>query len=516
MRSIKHSPTRFVTWLIIFSTLFSFPRNSFAQGFSTAAQSGKLTTTALLAKYPKALPIVNRKNLDPFYNQKLSWSACENGFSCSHFLVPIDYSHPSGGSFSLAVARKISTSGSSKAPSLLVNPGGPGVPAIDYLEGSYLEITPQIRQHYNLVAFDERGTGRSNPFHCLTGAGWDQYLSYTPNTSTTANQNDLLHQFSLLAQGCQKTLGKNISHYSTVDAARDMDILRSILGDRKLNLLGESYGTYLGTIYSYIFPTNTGKMVLDGAVDPNQSAIQSNLQQAIGFEEDLNDFLSANPKWDKEDIANLIAQSETSPLKNSHGRTLDANLLTTAIAFTLYEPQSGWPILDDALTQAITYKDPSYFLNLADQYNGRDRFGNYTSENDAMTTILCDDSNDRPSLATLMGYEKEFRTSSPTFGFEILYSPLVCTQWPTPALTPPLPISNIHTASPVIIIGSTRDPATPYHNAQNLAKVLVNSRLLTFDADGHTAIGRDDACINQAVDNYLLNGVLPAVGTICR
>jgi len=155
-------------------------------------------------------------------------------------------------------------------------------------------------------------------------------------------------------------------------------------------------------------------------------------------------------------------------------------------------------------------------LNLADQYNGRDRFGNYTSENDAMTTILCDDSNDRPSLATLMGYEKEFRTSSPTFGFEILYSPLVCTQWPTPALTPPLPISNIHTASPVIIIGSTRDPATPYHNAQNLAKVLVNSRLLTFDADGHTAIGRDDACINQAVDNYLLNGVLPAVGTICR
>ena len=360
-------------------------------------------------KYPGALPVVNLKNLAPFYNQKITWSSCETGFSCSHFTVPIDYSHPSQGTFSLAVARRLSTNGSSNAPSLLIPPGGPGVPAIDYLEGSFIDLTQEIRSQFNLVAFDERGIGRSNPFHCLTGAGWDQYLSFTPNTSTTAGQSETLRQFLLLAQGCQKTLGKNIAHYSTIDSARDMDILRSILGEKKLNFIGESYGTYLGTMYSYLFPTHTGKMILDGAVDPNLSSIDSNLQQAIGFEGNLNDFLKANPKWSKKKILDLITQAQTSPLKDSHGRTLDANLLTTAIAFTLYEPQSGWPILDDAITQAITFKNPTYFLNLADQYNGRDRFGNYTSENDAMTTILCDDSNDRPTLQTLISHEKQFK-----------------------------------------------------------------------------------------------------------
>ena len=454
--------------------------------------------------------------LSIFYQQKIIWSSCETGFSCSHFLVPIDYSHPNKGSFSLAVARREATNGGKKAPSIFVNPGGPGVPAINFLEGNFLDFTPEIRAQYNLVAFDERGTGRSGSFHCLSGAGWDQFLSFTADTSTIAGQKLAIHQFNLLAQGCKKALGKNISHYSTMDTARDLDILRSVLGNKKLNLIGESYGTYLGTIYSYLFPKLTGKMMLDGAVDPNQSAIDSNLQQAIGFEGDLNDFLAANPKWNKKNIADLIFQSEHSPLKDSHGRALDANLLTTAIAFTLYEPQSGWPILDDAITQAITFRNPGYFLNLADQYNGRDRFGNYTSENDAMTTILCDDSNDRPSLATLMGYEKQYREASPTFGAEILYAPLVCTQWPTPAKTPPSPLTHISTGSSILVIGSTRDPATPYQSAINLSKILTRSRLLTLDADGHTSTGRDNLCINQAVNNYFLKGVLPAVGTICR
>ena len=506
----------FSVFIIIQLLLGTTPSHALSHDYSFSQQTTNKVIPPIILKGPQSLPIVNQKNLAPFYNQKITWIACESGFECSHFIVPIDYSHPRFGTFSLAIARKLSTGASSKAPYLFVNPGGPGVPAIDYLEGSFLDITPEVRAHFNLIAFDERGTGRSNPFHCLTGAGWDQYLSFNPNTTTLAGQNEMLHQFSLLAQGCQKALGKNISHYSTVDAARDMDVLRHIIGEKKLNLLGESYGTYLGSIYSYLFPRLVGKMILDGAVDPNESAVESNLKQAIGFEGDLNDFLTANPKWSEKNISDLINQSESSPLKDSHGRALDANLLTTAIGFTLYEPQSGWPILDDALTQAITFKNPDYFLDLADQYNGRDRFGNYTSENDAMTTILCDDSNDRPSLATLMGYEKKFTQSSPTFGEQILYSPLVCTEWPTPAQTPPFPLKQIPISSPVIVIGSTRDPATPYQSAINLSKILTNSRLLTFDADGHTATGRQNPCINQAVNNYLLKGVLPKVGTICR
>jgi pimeloyl-ACP methyl ester carboxylesterase len=302
---------------------------------------------------------------------------------------------------------------------------------------------------------------------------------------------------------------------STFEAAKDMDILRSALGEAKLNYLGKSYGTYLGAIYISLFPNNVGKFVLDGAVDPNISLRDQNLNQAVGFEKALDDYLSVNKEFTKREIQKFIENSGNNPIKDKRGRELTRSLLVTAVAASLYDNTLGWQTLKTGLHQAIKMGNPKYLFELADSYNNRDTNGHYYSnENDIGIVVNCLDWSDRPTAKELFDDAPNFSKVSPTFGPYIAYSELACVNWPVPPLQAKLPFKNI-SSPPFVIVGVTKDPATPYLWAQNLNREFPNSVLLTFDGEGHTGHNRGNSCIDNNVDSFFLRGALPKIGLIC-
>lgn len=208
--------------------------------------------------------------LKSFYGQKLDWRDCGvPGFQCATMKAPLDYAEPDGTEIKLAVARKKATGPGKRLGSLQVNPGGPGGSAIDYLQGyAGIGYPDQIRAQYDMVAVDPRGVSRSEPVECFTGKEMDAYTQVDQTPDDQAEKNLLAASYKKLAEGCEKRSAEVLPHVSTVEAARDMDIFRAVLGDKKLSYVGASYGTFLGATYAELFPTRVGRLVLDGAMDP--------------------------------------------------------------------------------------------------------------------------------------------------------------------------------------------------------------------------------------------------------
>ncbi|MGW5651298.1 alpha/beta hydrolase [Streptomyces humi] len=495
---------------------------------STAATAATAAGTAQLAALPRATPSA----LASYYDQKLSWRDCGvPGFQCATMKVPLDYARPGAGDVRLAVARKKATGKAKPLGSLLVNPGGPGGSAVDYLQ-QYAGIgyPAEVRARYDMVAVDPRGVARSEPVECLNGRQMDAFTETDMTPDDQRETNQLVDAYKKFAEACGRHSAQLLRHVSTVDSARDMDVLRGVLGDPKLNYVGASYGTFLGATYAGLFPERVGRMVLDGAMDPSLSARRLNLEQTAGFETAFQSFArdcakradcplgakGSTPDQIADNMRTFFQKLDAHPVPtgDADGRKLTESLATTGVIAAMYD-QAEWEQLRDALHAAMKENDGAGLLALSDSYYERDSDGRYSNLMSANAAVNC---LDLPAAFTGPAQvEKalpEFEKASPVFGPNLAWASLNCAYWPVRATGQPHRI-EAKGAAPIVVVGTTRDPATPYRWAQSLAGQLSSARLLTYVGDGHTAYGRGSACIDSAIDTYLLKGTPPAEGKRC-
>jgi pimeloyl-ACP methyl ester carboxylesterase len=465
--------------------------------------------------------------LSSYYAQKLSWRDCGvEGFECTTMKAPRDYDEPDDGDIDLAVSRKKATGPGDRIGSLLVNPGGPGGSAIGYLQGyAALGYPAQVRARYDMVAVDPRGVARSEPVECLTGREMDAYTQVDQTPDDEAEVQKLSRAFEKFAQGCEKRSGEILPYVSTVDTARDMDVLRSLLGDEELHYVGASYGTFLGATYADLFPERAGRLVLDGAMDPSLRAVDMNRDQTAGFERAFQSFaadcveqpdcpLGTTSTADAATaLKQLFQDLDAEPIPTGDDRRLGESLATTGVIAAMYD-EAAWPQLREALAGARR-SDGSGLLSLADSYYEREPNGTYANLMSANTAVNCLDL--PPAFDSPDAVEQalpDFEQASPVFGRGFAWASLSCAHWPTKATGTPHP-TQAKGAAPIVVVGTTRDPATPYKWSRSLADQLSSGILLTYDGDGHTAYGRGSDCIDTAINTYLLEGTPPTEDKKC-
>ncbi|WP_205014153.1 alpha/beta hydrolase [Nocardioides albidus] len=463
------------------------------------------------------------RSLEDFYGQRITWTRCDQN-ECGTLEVPVDYQNPGDGSIKLAVERTRATG--DRIGSLVVNPGGPGAPGTDTAKDADFYFAQELRAAYDIVGFDPRGTGDSAPVDCLTDDALDAYVAADPDPDTpeeVATAKDNSEQFW---SGCQARSGAVGGHVSTVEAARDMDVLRAALGEDQLDYFGFSYGTRLGATYAELFPDKVGRLALDGAVDPSLSPREGALSQAKGFETALRSylqncvdegscFLGASVDAGLRTITDLLAAIDAKPLptKDPEGRDLSVGLAFYGLILPLYS-EENWPYLDDALKQAID-GDGSTLLFLADTYGSRQN-GTYTDNSlEAISVINCLDDPWSITPDQVPGQFPDFEKASPTFGDVFAWGLTACNGIPfTSTDEPDLKIDGSG-AAPIVVLGTTRDPATPYEEAVAMADQLESGVLISRDGDGHTAYNKGNACVDDAVHGYLLEGTVPQDGLTC-
>ncbi|MFJ4794134.1 alpha/beta hydrolase [Kitasatospora purpeofusca] len=494
-----------------------------------AGPAGGAAAATPLEPLPAAVPPA----LAPYYAQRLGWTPCDDGYECTTFRVPLDYDRPADGDLTLAAVRAPAVPaapGDTVAPgerigSLLLNPGGPGGSAVEYVEGVARTYDAGVRARYDLVGLDPRGVGRSAPVTCLGGERMDAYTAVDITPDDQAEVDALVAAAKEFAEGCRQRSGDRLGHLSTVEAARDLDVLRALLGDERLHYVGKSYGTFLGATYAGLFPGRTGRMVLDGAMDPSLDSLTGNRTQAGGFETAWTAFardcveredcpLGRTEQQAGERLAALFAAVDAGPLATDDGaRRLSEAQATTGVIQAMYA-DFLWPRLRTALADAEAGNGTG-LLKLSDAYYGREADGSYPNLMFANMAVNCLD-----LPAPFAGPDDaaravpDFERTSPRFGRDMAWMALTCTYWPV------RPTGTPHTvraagAAPIVVVGTTRDPATPYAWAQALAGQLESGRLLTYDGDGHTAYGRHDSCLDGAVNRFLLGGEPPENGKTC-
>ena len=449
-----------------------------------------------------------------------AWKGCGGGFQCATLTVPLDDAKPALGTVGLKLTRHRAT-GSQRIGSLVVNPGGPGASAIGFVKGSYSDFPATIRQHFDLVAFDPRGVGQTAPVRCETTAQLDVFFHIDPTPDTPAETAEFDQANKAFAQGCQARSARILPYVSTKVVAADLDKVRQAVGDQKLTYLGYSYGTAIGAAYLDAFPTHVRAMVLDGALDPTLSWDQLLAGQSRGFDVALGAFManceSTNCAFRQAVQGDLLkaydalaAKVETNPLPGKGSRLVGPQEFTLGVGLGLYS-KSFWPTIADALAEAEAGKG-STLLALSDEYLERTSTGyaNVTEANNAVNCL------DRPWPRTDAPYQalaKEVGKTYPRFGPAIALSGGVCEFWPLAATGTPHKV--VAAGSPaIVVIGTTRDPATPYSWAQGLSSQLARGVLLTHVGDGHT-VYRSSApsCITQPVNAYLVSLTVPAPST---
>jgi len=464
---------------------------------------------------PTAMPTVDASDLKPFYTQSLLWTDCGIG-KCTRVDVPVDYADPDGKTLQIAV--KVVPALGPGGRSLFLNPGGPGASGLrfaDYLAG---KISADVRKRYDLVNVDPRGVGESTPVDCVSESAFAAFAASDPDPDTPAEIKAFREEHRKFGEGCKRRSGAVAAHVSTEEAARDFDVLRSLLGRQKLDWFGFSYGTSIGATYATLFPQRVGRMVLDGPVDPSEGAIDAGLSQAIGFQRALKAYVEdCTGRWRcplgrKESkamqrIVDLLDRLDRHPLRTDDpDRELTQGLAFYGIAKPLYS-KSTWVSLSNAFDAALQ-GDGSVLARLADAYF-------HEANGEAFLAISCLDARDRPTVADVEAVEAKFARVSPVFGRPLAWGSLGCSDWPIEATHPQVDI-DADTSEPILIVGTTGDPATPYESAKDLAKQLSSSVLVTKVGDGHTAYASGDDCVDDIVDHYLLSGKPPAKGTVCR
>jgi pimeloyl-ACP methyl ester carboxylesterase len=503
------------------------------QTFSTSPFKYLLTRTGKIAALATALALVALsftaytqsqpdypKTLSGYYAQEINWQSCNEDFQCATLAVPIDYEKLSTGTFEIALLKHEART-SKKIGSLIVNPGGPGGSGVDYAYAAEYIFSPAILDRYDIVGFDPRGVSRSAPIRCLNDKELDANNNSDSKPDNEKEFKQILADTKKYVEIC-KDRNKHLTAYSTANVARDMDILRQAVGDKQLNYMGKSYGTYLGTLFAQFFPDKVGRVVLDGAVDPTISNFQQTLTQAVGFDQAFSSFSKECtskkncplPKGKDAAIAEmkkLFAQAAKKPLPiKSSNRSLSETMMVLGTASAMYDSATGWPKLRKAITEAQRgFGDK--FLELADEYTGRQSDGKYpNNEFDSGAVIDCLDVDEPRTVAQIKRDAEAYAQQAPLFGPYLAYGGLTCNYF---GQSQEVTISPTETPNPIVVIGTTGDPATPYEWAQGLHKLLTNSALVSLTGEGHTGQGQGNACIDDQIDDFYLAGKVPTTST---
>jgi pimeloyl-ACP methyl ester carboxylesterase len=462
-----------------------------------------------------------------YYAQKLHWTPCDNGFQCARLLVPFDYGRPAWKRISLPVIKLPAADPGQRIGSLVVNPGGPGDSGVQYARLARSAVDPAVLDRFDVVGFDPRGVGGSQPaVHCMSGPQLDRYFATDDTPDTPAQLARVVSESKLFARECGQHAGSLLPYIGSRSAARDLDVLRAALGDRKLTYLGKSYGTYLGAWYAQLFPRHVRALVLDGALDPDATSTDINITQGEGFEVALRSFtancmrLAGCPLGQGSDVGagiarlqGLLNRATRTPLANGlgDGRPANGSLLQQGVVAALYT-KAYWPVLTRALKSAFG-GDGTQLIELADSLLQRSSNGSYTNLADANMAINCLDRPWPRALPSWRSIASQAGKAAPQFGAAIVWGSLTCAYWPVKS--DPLPKITASGAPPILVVGTTRDPATPYRWAQALARELKSGVLLGWNGDGHTAYRMGSSCVDTIVNSYLIRGAVPRSGTVC-
>ncbi len=464
------------------------------------------------------------EDLLPFYSQELTWTECGVGFDCTDVTAPLDWEDPGKGEITLSVVRHRAEG--TPVGSLLTNPGGPGASGVDLILNSLdYAVGADLIENFDVIGFDPRGVGASTAVTCYDAPQMDEYLYGIPAAArgTAEWEAELLDSHKAFAEACDANSGGILPYITTVNAARDMDLIRAVLGDKQLNYLGYSYGTFLGATYAKLYPEKAGRLVLDGAIDPAVPGLEVGATQALGFESALRAYMQDcldsgecpfNGTVDEAmtDLGALLASVDSTPLKSGDGRMLGADSLMTAIIAALYS-QDSWGYLTQALDEALQ-GDPTSALFLADFYNGREN-GTYTDNSaEAFRAYNCMDYPVEDDPAAEAAINAKIAQGAPTIA-PYWTGPDSCSVWPYPPTGTRGEI-KAEGAGPILVIGTTNDPATPYEWSESLANQLEEGVLITRVGEGHTGYNKGNACVDDAVEAFLLDDVVPEDGLRCE
>ena len=482
------------------------------------------------------------QGLESFYSQKVEWYDCvatagveksadRTGFQCAKVTVPLDYSQPDGQTIEIAMKKHLAT-GSVRQGTLFMNPGGPGGSGVDNVGAMATTTFAGVQKAYDIIGFDPRGVGSSTAITCSTDAEAKAMEGVSPvdgagtPVAFEKRATVMSERFKQLEADCASRTKPTelLDHVDTVSVARDLDVLRALSGDQKLNYTGFSYGTYLGATYAELFPANTGRLVLDGALDPSLSYSERRQGQALGFERALRNYvawcqsgqscpLTGDTDAGVKQVGDVFTSANQSPVPSSDpNRPVTGEEMKRIVGFVLYFPESSWSAVSEALGQVINQHDASTFRAMADQIAAQPQVNT-----GANIGINCLDYRVEGNMATWTAQSKELERIAPRFATVTEAGDLGCQAW---GHTGTQPSKALHAkgAAPILVIGTTGDPATPYEWAEALADQLDSGQLLTWEGNGHAAYTNSGhgPCVTQAVDTYLLTGTMPKKGLTCH
>ena len=461
----------------------------------------------------------------PYVPTGFNWKACDDSAStttvqCGTLQVPFDYNNPSAGTFTLYVKLLPAANPTLRIGSMMVNPGGPGFGGSSLADDASYYFSSDIIDHFDIIAWDPRGTGKSTPaVDCVDD--YDQYFGIDSPPDSPEEKQALIDASQAFNDECMDNSGEILPYISTQASATDMNSIRQALGEDKISYFGFSYGSELGATWATMFPQTVRAAVFDGAVDPQATSAQEGMAQAGGFEGQLTTFLAACSKNStcafynsgKAEAAfdSLLLELDTKPLVVTKDRTpVTQGVAFTAVAQAMYS-DSNWPQLEQALADA-QQGDGAGLLKLYDDYYQRKDDGSYGNELEAFLAISCLDDPGATSVKEVEDAVQDFVAAAPRLGANFGYG-YSCALWPVK------PATKIDAtgkgAGPIVVVGTTGDPATPLASTRKMAAALEQGILLIVEANQHTGYGANE-CINTAVDSYLIDLTVPVNETTCK
>jgi pimeloyl-ACP methyl ester carboxylesterase len=459
-----------------------------------------------------------------YYEQKFTWRRCNGQMLCATMKVPISYAQPTKYGDTYIKVAKLPAWGKRRG-AIIINPGGPGGSGIDYASAGDAVVSASVLRYYDLVGFDPRGVGQSDPIDCVNDAQLDAFLAFDASPDTAAESTTAMSLAGQLGRGCVRNAPVLSKFVDTESVARDMDVLRGVLGETKLNYLGKSYGTFIGSTYARLFSARVGRMVLDGVVDPALSNTHMSMMQAMGFERAFDRFLSyclrqgcplgATRTGAVTRLKSIVAASDSTPIPTSDpSRPLTQSLLVSGLLFGMYDSNYGWSQVLESL-RGVVNGDGDDMLSTVDWFLGRENGRYKDNSNEIIYAVNCIDRQDRPGVTQIRQLATAWGKEYPLFGRYLAWTMAGCADWPAPAVGNAAPWRG-RSIPPVLIIGNTWDPATPVEGARSLASQMPGSVLMEWKGDGHTAYTQGSGCVDDYVNAYFNDGVLPRSGTVCQ